>query len=205
MNESNRPLENLSDAIAANIRDLRKLKGLTQLDLATRVLLDSTAIAKIETRKRNVSAEELWSIAGALEVDVSSLYDYPGIEEDRVLTALVLTPQRELHAQLMGLRNFVSGTGEGSLWATVRRVEDGVQTYRAHVPDPFRLTASPAHVKQALSDADRIEEGHESFSRGVLQALDKFDPADGEELSISLRTAKRNDARRVRERGDFRA
>lgn len=205
MKEFNRSPANLTDAIAANIRDLRKLKGLTQLDLATRVRLESTAIAKIETRKRHVSAEELWSIAGALEVDVSSLYDHPGLEEDRLLTALVLTPQRDLHAQLVHLRSFVSGDEEGNLLATVRRVADGVQAYRARVPDPLKLTASPAHVRQALADADRIEARHESFSRGVMQALNQFDADDGPELSISSRTSKRSEARRVRERGDFHA
>lgn len=201
MDKPTRPPRDLTNAISTNVRELRKLNGLTQLELAQRVGLDPTALAKIETRKRNVSAEELWALAVALEVEVASLYHYPGAQEDRLLTMLVLAPERELDAQLKNLRHFVSGTGEGSLDAALRKIEDGVEEYRTTVPNPYERTASPDQVTGALADARRIAANHEYFSSQIEGALNSFEERTPQSRPQSKRAAQRNQAQRVNGRG----
>jgi len=201
MNESAIPLGKLTNAIATNIRELRKLKGLTQLELGNRVGLNSTAIAKIETKRRNVSAEELWALAAALEVEVGSFYGYPGAQEDRLLTALVLTPERELEAQLRSLKHFVSGSGHATLSEAARRIEDGVNEYRKQVPNPYELAASPEQVEQALADAARILANHRQFSNQVAAALNSLNAPATQGPPTSERSAQRLRAKGVQRRG----
>ncbi|MEC5168542.1 helix-turn-helix domain-containing protein [Glaciihabitans sp. GrIS 2.15] len=201
MNESAIPLGKLTNAIATNIRELRKLKGLTQLELGNRVGLNSTAIAKIETKRRNVSAEELWALAAALEVEVGSFYGYPGSQEDRLLTMLVLTPERELDAQLRSLKHFVSGSGDATLSEAARKIEDGVNEYRKQVPNPYELTASPEQVEQALAEAARILANHRQFSNQVAAALNSLNAPAPQGPPTSERSAQRLKAQRVQRRG----
>jgi len=188
-------------AIATNIRDLRKLKGLTQLELAQRIGVDVTAVAKIEAGRRSVSAEELWEIAAAMEVRVTDLYGYPGAAEDAMLTALVLTPERELTARLDGLATFTSGKGVGTLEELVARIHSGVETYSNKVQNPYELTASPHQVEQALVDAARYIDRQEDFSRDVLLALARL-RGDAEPEISKGRRGNRLRARQVQNRGE---
>jgi len=199
--ENKRPVAELNATIAANIRDLRRLKGLTQASLAARVQLDATAVAKIEVRKRNVSADELWAIAVALEVDVNQLYQYPGQQDDRVLLESLLAPERELAARLNGLKHFASAVGDGTLHDAALRIQDGLAKYRKEVPKPLELTGSPELVQRALSDAERMLTNYQSLRHELSEALDNFELSEKGSLRADERTEERATARTVHRRG----
>ncbi len=57
-------------AVGARVALARRTIGLTQADLAARIGLDRTALAKIETGKRNLSALELASLARVTELPI---------------------------------------------------------------------------------------------------------------------------------------
>lgn len=201
-NPKDEALGAISSSIAGNIRDLRKLSGLTQAELGARVRLDPTAVAKIETRKRNVSAEEIWLFAAALEVSVETLFDYPGKEDDGLLMSLVLAPERELQNQLREIRQFVSAGGDGTLTDATTRIIAGVRDYSAAVSNPPSSTASPTLIERALQDAERIDHRSETLRLELIAALDKFDtPLSTRATSGETRAQLRNNARTVRNRG----
>ena len=66
--------------IGRNVRDLRVERKMTQADLADRVYLDRTAISRLESGQRTVTAPELASIAVALGADIRSLAATSGLE-----------------------------------------------------------------------------------------------------------------------------
>ena len=64
----------LSDIdIGRNVRETRVERKMTQADLANLVFLDRTAISRLESGQRTVTAPELASIATALGVEIGSL------------------------------------------------------------------------------------------------------------------------------------
>ncbi len=63
--------------LGARVREARELAGLTQGELAQRVDLDRTAVNKIETGIRKMTALELSDIAAALGVRMSSFFSEP--------------------------------------------------------------------------------------------------------------------------------
>jgi transcriptional regulator with XRE-family HTH domain len=63
--------------VALQVVELRKRKGLTQMDLANLSGLHRTYISSIEQEERNVSIDNLDRLAWALEVDVSRLLRAP--------------------------------------------------------------------------------------------------------------------------------
>ncbi len=68
-------IDSVSETVAANVRRIRMAKGLTLSNLA--VLMDHhlqvSALSKVETNTRAVSAEDLVALAHALEVAVTDL------------------------------------------------------------------------------------------------------------------------------------
>lgn len=197
-NESPRSRGELSKAVTTNIRSLRNLKGLTQAALAAMVNLDSTAIAKMEKGRRNVSVEEAWEIAAVLDVPIERLFDYPGAAEDRRFQALLLAPQRELQARLKELEHFVSGSGDSTLDEMIARLASGLDAYVDKEPAP-PLTADPDLVSETLSTVRSLLERHQAFRRDVLIALAAL--ATGE-AAKNERAARRVLSRVVSQRGD---
>jgi Zn-dependent peptidase ImmA (M78 family)/transcriptional regulator with XRE-family HTH domain len=63
--------------LGARIREARERAGITQGELANRVNLDRTAVNKIETGARKVTALELSDIAAALGVRMASFFSEP--------------------------------------------------------------------------------------------------------------------------------
>lgn len=66
-------LVNIKEKIGIRLRELRKLKGLSQEKFAFECELDRTYIASIEQGKRNVSIVNIEKIAKALNM---SIYDF---------------------------------------------------------------------------------------------------------------------------------
>lgn len=57
------------------IKDLRKLRGLSQEKLANLAEIDRTYLPTIEKGERNVSIEVIEKLAKALEVKIKDLFD----------------------------------------------------------------------------------------------------------------------------------
>ena len=68
---------NPKEIIAYNLRKLRRDAGLSQEEIATRSGLHVTYISSIENGKRNVSIENIFSIANALGVTACALVAEP--------------------------------------------------------------------------------------------------------------------------------
>jgi transcriptional regulator with XRE-family HTH domain len=68
--------------LARNVRRLRTTAGLSQEELAARSGLHRTYISSVERGQRNVSLENIFSIATALGCDPRDLIDLRGADED---------------------------------------------------------------------------------------------------------------------------
>lgn len=75
---SKNKLSEIHRQIGNNVADIRKSKGVTQLDLALSIGYSSTSvIAKAEagTENRHFSIEQLYKISEALHVDIKDFFD----------------------------------------------------------------------------------------------------------------------------------
>jgi transcriptional regulator with XRE-family HTH domain len=79
--------------IGDRIRKERVIWGMTQTDLAEASTIDRTAISKIETGARKVSAEELETFARVFQVPVDQMTEPRPIIQYRVNTSLQETQQ----------------------------------------------------------------------------------------------------------------
>jgi len=66
--------QELRDVFSSNIKFLRNKKGFSQAKLAEKVDISSNFVSELETGKGWVSPQTLVSLAGALEVEVHSLF-----------------------------------------------------------------------------------------------------------------------------------
>lgn len=71
------PLPSARDRVAANIRRLRKEKGLSQEELAEVAEFHRTYVSQLERCVTNISIDGLERLAQALEVDVTELLRPP--------------------------------------------------------------------------------------------------------------------------------
>lgn len=60
--------------LGKRIKEIRKSKGLTQLDLAVRVNKDYTSVGRLETGRTNPTYTTLLKVAEGLEVSLSELF-----------------------------------------------------------------------------------------------------------------------------------
>lgn len=58
------------------VRTLRKKKGLSQLDLATRINLDKSSISRIENGRTNITLKTAVIISFALDYPLENLFDF---------------------------------------------------------------------------------------------------------------------------------
>lgn len=73
---------NIYNIIGLNIRKYRKLKGWTQRELADKLLLSESFIAKLESVTfQTLSIDTLQQIAEVLEVDIADFFD-KNVEKD---------------------------------------------------------------------------------------------------------------------------
>ncbi|MEP5613551.1 MAG: helix-turn-helix transcriptional regulator [Cyclobacteriaceae bacterium] len=63
-------------ALGERIKEIRKEKGLTQLQLAARINNHDEQIGRIERAEVNVSASMLFQIAKGLDVSLKNLVDF---------------------------------------------------------------------------------------------------------------------------------
>lgn len=67
---------NIYNVIGKNIKKYRKLKGITQRELAERLLLSDSFIGKLESiTYQTISIDTLEQIAAVLETDIRNFFD----------------------------------------------------------------------------------------------------------------------------------
>ena len=75
-----KPSSKMTHVLAANIRAFRKVKGISQEELADMCSLHRTYVGSVERGERNVTLSTLEVIAGALGVSVPRLLTEGGFE-----------------------------------------------------------------------------------------------------------------------------
>ena len=66
-------MKNRLQILGQNIKNIRKSKQISQIDLAVAVGIDRSYLSEIENGRRNLSINILYAIADALEVKISDL------------------------------------------------------------------------------------------------------------------------------------
>lgn len=66
------------EKLGKNIQTARKIKGLSQNELADILDISREHLAKIETAKRNISLQLLFKLANALQISEKELFDFSG-------------------------------------------------------------------------------------------------------------------------------
>ncbi|TXC88166.1 helix-turn-helix domain-containing protein [Paraburkholderia azotifigens] len=69
------PPPSLRQVFAANLRGLRRVKDMSQEELAGRADLSRTYVSSVERGERNVSIDSIEKLAGALEIQPMTLMD----------------------------------------------------------------------------------------------------------------------------------
>ncbi len=70
----NQTFEDFRTQLGKRVQELRKQKGLTQEDLASKTNLERVYVGYIEQGIRSASLESLFAVATALNVEVSELF-----------------------------------------------------------------------------------------------------------------------------------
>lgn len=75
-------MSELIKVICANIREVRKINGLTQEELAEKCGLHTTYLAGVERGERNITMQTLEKIAQGLEISPIELLKFEGLDID---------------------------------------------------------------------------------------------------------------------------
>ena len=78
-----KPSQRITRSLASNIREFRKIRGLSQEALAEMCSLHRTYIGAVEREERNVTLSTLELIAGALGVSVPEVLTEESIKNGR--------------------------------------------------------------------------------------------------------------------------
>lgn len=70
--------------IGQNIKRIRLEKGIKQIDLATQINIEDSALRRIESGRTNPTVNTLYIIAEALGIDVVDLFDFTHLESPNV-------------------------------------------------------------------------------------------------------------------------
>ncbi|MDR1973035.1 MAG: helix-turn-helix transcriptional regulator [Treponema sp.] len=84
-------MTDLRELLAANIKEYRRILGISQEDLAERAGTSTTHIGNIEIGRRFPSTEMLTRIAGALGVDTTELFSK---EKAQIITVQTVSLER---------------------------------------------------------------------------------------------------------------
>jgi len=72
----------LVGAVAFAIRHFRKIRGMSQEDLADKAELDRTYISGVERGVRNITLESLEQIIIALNVNIKDFFDFVSMDKN---------------------------------------------------------------------------------------------------------------------------
>lgn len=98
------PRPQVSEALPANLKSLRELRGLTQAEVGARAGLAAAAVSHFETGQRAPSIESLVRLADALDVSVDVLLGRRGGDESRDVDPLFLRASKASTSTLDTIR-----------------------------------------------------------------------------------------------------
>jgi len=106
-------MQTAKDLLGARIREVRKLRQLSQERLAEKVGLEPKQISRIEGGKSSPSMDTLEAIARELQVDMKDLLDYQHLQEeepieDQVVRMLRMMDDKTKLVAIRLLRTLVS-------------------------------------------------------------------------------------------------
>jgi transcriptional regulator with XRE-family HTH domain len=81
-------MENLVKLVGMNVREIRKMKKLTQDELSEKSGLQTSFLAGVERGERNITLETLDKIVNGLEVDPKSIFSFENLEADEYFSKL---------------------------------------------------------------------------------------------------------------------
>src|SRR3954462_14621882 len=92
---------NVQQIVGANIRTIRKQKGLSQDELAAKAEVDRTYVGPIENGNSNITLQIIFQIARVLDVEIPDLFKIPGEKSDKAIAKAVeavveLIPQQKV-------------------------------------------------------------------------------------------------------------
>lgn len=82
--QANAADDRIEDRIRRRLRDIRKQRGLTLEDVASRAQLDVSTLSRLESGKRRLALDHLPRLASALSVTTDELLRAPETEDPRV-------------------------------------------------------------------------------------------------------------------------
>jgi transcriptional regulator with XRE-family HTH domain len=100
--------------LAANLRSLRELRGLTQADLAKRADMTAASVSHFETGQRAPSLESLVNLAEALQVSVDVLLGRASVESGATVDPVFLQASRADAQTLETLRRVTAAVLAGA-------------------------------------------------------------------------------------------
>lgn len=115
-------MSELIKVICANIREVRKIKGLTQEELAEKCGLHTTYLAGVERGERNITMQTLEKIAHGLEISPIDLMKFERLD----INEQFFTKQEKLKILL----NIMNDFNEYELSRIINIVQEIKQMYR---------------------------------------------------------------------------
>ncbi len=82
--QANQPDDDVDALVRRRLRDLRRQRGLTLEDVATRAQIDVSTLSRLESGKRRLALDHLPRLATALSVTTDELLRPPEAEDPRV-------------------------------------------------------------------------------------------------------------------------
>ena len=115
-------MSELIKVICANIREVRKINGLTQEELAEKCGLHTTYLAGVERGERNITIQTLEKIAHGLEISPIELLKFEGLDIDEQF----FNKQEKLNVLL----NIMNDFNERDLSRIINIVQEIKQMYK---------------------------------------------------------------------------
>jgi len=92
--------------LGKRIKELRKLKNLTQEQLAEKMEIDQRNLSKIECGNNFITAETLSKILMALDVEANELFDFRHLDDENILKEKLISAINDNSANIKQLYQF---------------------------------------------------------------------------------------------------
>jgi len=115
-------MDSLVKLVGSNIKDIRKLKKLTQEELAEKCGLQTSYLAGVERGDRNITLQTLEKITTGLEEVPSTIFNFESIKMDNKFF--------EKKDLIMLLLNLIEGRSEAEIRLILKIATEVFSTYK---------------------------------------------------------------------------
>jgi len=115
-------MENLVKLVGVNIREIRKMRELTQEDLAERTGHQTSFLAGVERGERNITLQTLEKIINGLQEDPKSIFNFSNLNIDEQYFS-----KKELISMLV---NLLSDKNESDIKLIYKISQNIFETYK---------------------------------------------------------------------------